>query len=121
VHSRSLLYNATQIDADNAQPRRTLTRRALHIPQHFRVIRFLVQRLRGGVPQLRAEVGQRRRDAQRMGHVVGGAHILGHQAQWETVGEGMVKLLCWAVAPRMHRVPVFHQPPAKINHYFRRF
>jgi hypothetical protein len=31
------------------------------MPQHFRVIRLLAQRLRGGVPQLRAEVRERRR------------------------------------------------------------
>src|SRR5215471_16253976 len=61
----------------------------LNIPQHLRVIRPLVQCLRRGLPKLHAEICERRRYPERMRHVVGGAHVLGHQAQRESVGKSL--------------------------------
>src|SRR5881296_2808746 len=59
----------------------------LHIADHLGMVRSFAELARGRFPQTCAEVGERRGDAERMGQVVGGADILGHQAQRKSVVE----------------------------------
>src|SRR5215510_4695304 len=59
----------------------------LHIADHLGMVRPLGKLARGRLPQAGAEIGERRRNAERMGHIVGGADILRHQAQGKSVVE----------------------------------
>src|SRR5450631_3239568 len=61
----------------------------LHVADDFGVVGGLAQARGGIVPQLRAQVRERRRDTERMGEVVGGADILRHQTERKAGVEGL--------------------------------